>query len=350
MKEYGSDFHRCDHDFRGTSNYFDVIGCTRLFACGRHAIDVIVKQEGWKRIWTPAYFCYNVIGHIRGTGIEVMLYDDSPLRMNDDEVVRRLPYKEGDVLLRTQYFGLRGWRSNEGISVPVIEDHTHDLISDWAIRSDADWCFASLRKILPVAAGGILWSPKGKQLPDGIRTTDECEKMARIRYEAMDMKREYLRSPLSGVSDKDSFREKYIDSEECIDTLALSGIDHESEEITRAMNIKMWTDLKHNNWLQAVGKLDKRIHVLGIEKGYNWHPFSLTLLMESAKEREKMRSYMIHHQIYPAILWRMPNDSEFAEAKDLSERILSVHCDIRYNQEDIEQLCNLINGFYDTNI
>lgn len=359
MKEFGSDFHRCDHDFRGASNFFDVLGCMRWYACGRHAIDAIVKQEGWNRIWMPAYFCYEVIGHIREMGIEVMLYDDSPLNENDDVVVRQLPFKKGDVLLRTQYFGLRRWRSNEGISVPVIEDHTHDLISDWALRSDADWCVASLRKILPVAAGGILWSPKYKQLPDAVAASDECELMARVRYEAMEMKHEYLmkvsscrfQEVSSEVKEqKDAFREKYIDSEERIDELTLSGIDKKSEEITRAMNIKLWTDLKHDNWLIAVGMLDKKIRVFGIEKDNAWHPFSLTLLMDSAEEREKMRGYMIQHQIYPAILWRMPENCDFARAKDFSERMLSVHCDARYSRDAITELCDLINGYYDTDI
>ena len=46
----------------------------------------------------------------------------------------------------------------------------------------------------------------------------------------------------------------------------------------------------------------------------------------------------------------MPEDSEFGEAKDFSERMLSVHCDFRYSREDIKEMCNIINGFYDTDI
>lgn len=356
MKEFGSDFHRCDHDFRGASNYLDVMGCTRLYACGRHAIDAIVKHGGWKRIWMPAYFCYEVMGHLRNQ-FEVVLYDDSPLNTKDDEVVRQLPYKEGDVLLRTDYFGLRARRTNEEIAVPVIEDHTHGLITDWALRSDADYCIASLRKSLPVAAGGILWSPKGRQLPDAIYETDECREMAEIRYQAMAIKAEYV-SNVSDVSEvsgeltelKNEFREKYIDSEERIDGLALSGIDHVSEEITRALNVNLWTDLKADNWYLCKELLNERFKVMEPESGKMVQPFSLVLLMESAEERERLRRYMIQHQIYPAILWRMPEDSEFAEARDFSERMLSVHCDIRYSREDIKEMCNTINGFYDTDI
>lgn len=345
-KEYGSDFHRCDHDFRGESNFCDVFGCTRWYACGRHAIDAIIKQEGWKRIWMPAYFCYEVIGHIKETGIKVMLYDDSPMRTNDDEIVRNLPYEEGDVLLRMNYFGMRRKRTNEGIVVPVIEDHTHGLITDWALNSDADWCVASLRKSLPLAAGGMLWSPKGKQLPDAICATEECKQMADIRYEAMTMKAEYLRYG----GNKEAFREKYLDSEERIDNLALSGIDAESMEITRALNLKLWTDLKSENWHIAKDLLNKRFTLLGREMEDYQQPFSLVILMESAEERERLRKYMIQNQIYPAILWRMPEDSEFGEAKDFSDRMLSVHCDIRYSRKDIIEMCNLINNFYDTDI
>lgn len=346
MKEYGSDFHRCDHDFRGPSDFCDVLGSTRWYACGRHAIEALIRQEGWKRIWIPAYFCYEVIGHIKGTGIEVVLYDDCPIRMDDDEVVRGLPYQEGDVLLRMNYFGVRKKRTNEGIVVPVIEDHTHGLITDWALESDADWCVASLRKSLPVAAGGVLWSPKGKQLPDAVGETDDCRQMAKIRYEAMTMKAEYLRYG----GDKEAFRERYLDSEERIDRLSLSGIDAESMEITRALNVKQWTDLKRDNWLVAKGLFDKRFKVLGSEREDYWQPFSLVILMESAEERESLRRYMIQHCLYPAILWRMPEDSPFAEVKDFADRMLSVHCDIRYSRNDIAEICKIINGYFDTDI
>ena len=56
--------------------------------------------------------------------------------------------------------------------------------------SAAGYGIASLRKSWPVAAGGILWSPKGKQLPEDIKASEDCEKMAEIPYPAMAMKAE----------------------------------------------------------------------------------------------------------------------------------------------------------------
>lgn len=349
MKEYGSDFHSCAHDFLDATNFLDVMGCTRMYSCGRHAIDAIVKHRGWKRIWMPAYFCYEVMEHLRNH-FEVVLYDDSPLNTKDDEVVCKLPYKEGDVLLRTDYFGFRKYRTNEGIGVPVIEDHTHGIITDWALRSNADYCIASLRKSLPVAAGGILWSPKGLLLPDSIKASEDCEAMAKTRYDAMKMKAEYLKNPTADAATKDAFREKYLESEDKIAILALSGIDHESEAIIKALNIKMWTDLKTDNWYLCKELLDKRFKVIEPESSKTTQPFSLVILMDSVEEREKLRKYMIQHQIYPAILWHIPENCEFTEAKSFSEKMLSVHCDIRYGRTDITTMCEIINRFYDTDI
>ena len=61
MIEYGSDFYTCDIVYCPLSNSFKDMGDVRFYASGRHAIDAIVYQEGWKRMWVPAYFCYEVI-------------------------------------------------------------------------------------------------------------------------------------------------------------------------------------------------------------------------------------------------------------------------------------------------
>lgn len=343
MREYGSDFHRCDSDFYGLSNYFNGLGCARFYACGRHAIDAIVAQEGWKRVWIPAYFCYEVVKHISASGIAVQFYYDYPLCNDDDALVRSLPYIEGDVLLRVNFFGLRGWRSNQDIPVPVIEDHTHALISGWALNSNADWCIASIRKSLPVAAGGILWSPIGKKLPKQIEASSACEEMAKIRYTAMKMKADYLR--IGG--DKNVFRNKYIDSEEMIEHLVLSGMDKESTRIIHAMDIKLWTELRSDNWHLAYSMLNKNFVILKSVEEDCWQPFSLIILCNSAEERIALRQYLIENCIYPAILWQVPENTAFPAVLDFSQRMLVVHCDIRYDRNEIEKMCRIINSYYD---
>ncbi|WP_287620957.1 hypothetical protein [Parabacteroides sp.] len=343
MKEYGSDFHVCGMDYRIPSNLFNNIGNFRFYACGRHAIDAIILQEGWKRIWIPAYFCYEVINHIKQLGIEIIFYDDNPLCEDDDILVRNLPYRERDVLLRMNYFGLRNRRSNKCISVPVIEDHSHDLFSNWSLNSDADWCIASVRKSLPVAAGGILWSPLGKRLPDQIESTGLCERMASIRYDAMRIKSDYLKMD----GDKTAFREKYIQSERMLAQLPLSGMDKESFASLLTIDLKQWIYRRFENWNAAIDMLNRRFVILKSLDIEYWQPFSLVFLCESFEERMALRQYLIKNCIYPAILWEILDNSHFMNALDFSRRMLSIPCDARYNQEQIKKMCSIINSFYD---
>lgn len=345
MIEFGSDFNYVnileDRCFPENSSTIDF----RFYACGRQAIEALIFQEKWQRIWIPAYFCYEVISHIASTGIEVMFYDDNPLVDNDSsiKIISNLPLLSGDVILRVNFFGFRGFTSNYRIPVPVIEDHTHDLLSDWAKNSDADWCIASIRKSLPIAAGGILWSPKNKILPKQVKVSEECKKMALLRYEAMRNKTDYLEKG----GDKKIFRDKFILSEKMIEQLAISGMDRESRTILDNMDINSWTENRKENWEHAVLLLNSKFNVVRPKSFNPWNPFSIILLCNTAEERTSFRTYLINNDVYPAILWSVPKNSIYRDAVDISERMLSIHCDARYTKSDIELLCKILNSYYD---
>ena len=70
--------------------------------------------------------------------------------------------------------------------------------------------------------------------------------------------------------------------------------------------------------------------------------FSLVLLLESKERRDALRKDLIDKCVYPAILWKVP-ESASEESKRFSERMLSIHCDGRYNEEDIKQLADILN-------
>lgn len=346
MIEYGSDFHECHSDFIG-DNTFERLNrhCLRYFADGREAIEVIVGCEKSCRIWVPGYFCYDVIKHIeKNTRVTVMLYDDNPLRIDDSDLVRKLPYEDGDILLRVNYFGLRTEsRTNAGISVPVIEDHTHDIISDWSLNSDADWCIASLRKSIPIATGGVLWSPKGKALPPQTKCSEDCSLLSEMRYMAMSLKSTYLE--VGG--DKSLFREKFIRTEEMFDYINLSGIDTQSLKIFKTFDIVHWETAKLENWNIACDCLNDKLTVVGPMENGTYHPFSLIFLCASDYDRILFKQYLVDNCIYPALLWHVPETCEFKKACDFSSRMLSVHCDARYTEHEIIEMCNIINKYYD---
>ena len=333
MKEFGSDFHLVEGVFQGGESLLGFYPKAVLFANGRHALETVLRQGRYARIWLPDYFCYEVVGHVRRMGVEVAFYPDCPLESDDDRIIRGLPFRRGDVLLRVNYFGWRGRRDSAGIPVPVIEDHSHDLLGEWANGSNADWCVASLRKTLPLPEGGILWSPRGNSLEQP-ESTEENEGCSRERLEGMRLKRDYLRGK---KVDKGVFREMFLRTEEELGRLALSGLSAESLRMLGELDVVGWYRRKKENWECLVKGMETKAELSMIEKGELDTPFSFVIRLGSRGERDRVRGRLIEERVYPAVLWDVP-DTAGAEARSFSGRMLSIHCDGRYAPEDMGEL------------
>lgn len=295
----------------------------------------LYRSQGWHRLWVPEYFCYDVVASLRDSGLELWFYTDYP--GNNDNENLNLDFRAGDALLRVNYFGMRSYRSPEKLMVPVVEDHTHDLIGDWALRSTADWCIASLRKSLPIPEGGMLWSPVGLRQLEQPTLSDENEKIAAIRWEAMKLKARYL----AGENvEKAAFRAGFVDTEDYFDRADVCDIDSLSREYLTQFDVRDWYNKKRENWelLRDIKKDGIRV-VLPECRGC--YPFSLVLLFDSFEERNRVRKELIERQIYPAILWNIPEPKD-GDVFKFSRGMLSIHCDARYTKEDILQMRSII--------
>ena len=338
MREFGSDYHLLDNYFSNRASLQRIYPDAIFYANGRQCLRALIEQNGWQRIWLPQYFCYEVINAVQATGIQIAYYVDYPT-CDDVCNIFKLNFETGDVLFRVNYFGLRNYRDEKYISIPVIEDHSHDLLGHWALYSNADWCIASLRKSLPIAEGGMLWSPKGKKIEEVSKSISENESIAEIRWEAMEQKSMYLEEK---ISSKNEFRKKFINTEEAQSTLPLSSIDSRSIEYLAHFDINAWCNSKKKNWKYLNDMFLKDINVLSPEDGF-CNPFSFVVLMNDIETRELVYKNLIQASIYPAILWKIPSDITVASAvDDISGRILSIHCDGRYTENDIHELsCKL---------
>ena len=338
MIEFGSDFHFIDSYNSGRAHLTDVYRNAILLADGRQCIVVLIRQYGWKRIWMPDYFCYEVIETIKEqTGIIVKFYEDTPLHEGQ---VDNLPFREGDVLLRMNFFGMRGQRNNKKITCPVIEDHTHDMFAHWALYSDADWCIASIRKSLPLPEGGMMWSPKGHKLTVEVLPTDENEQIAATRWKGMEMKSRYLNG--EDVS-KDEFRRHYTETEEWFDHAEPALLDERSKTVvSKQLDINLWQGAKRKNWALLQRLVNRDVCKVLNPEDETCTMFSLVLLFDNKETRDKVRKHLIEACVYPAILWAVP-ESASENARCFSEIMLSVHCDGRYTEDDIRQLANILN-------
>ena len=345
MIEFGSDYHLCGEEYMKEKVSYNFLQGKCLYACGRHAFGALIQHNDWKRIWVPAYFCYEVVEYIETLHIDVKLYNDFPGNKDVIYNINQLPFEVGDVLLRVNFFGVDSVKRCN-LNIPIIEDHTLGLNSEWMLNSTADWCVASLRKSLPIAMGGILWSPKGYSLPPSIAATEELNELVSKRYDAMKLKADYLNGRFH---QKDLFRSLYIETEQQIESLSLSGIDSKTLYILEYLDLEKWLNAKKINWQVAFDLLEK-YDVLHIVDGENITPFSIVIKCTSQKERDSLKRHLVDRNIYPAILWAIPDCSCFVDACDFSNRMLSIHCDARYDVDDIKYICEQIVEFYDSNL
>lgn len=337
MKEFGSDFHYIDTYHSARTHLTDIYSNAVLLADGRQCIVALIRQYEWKRIWMPEYFCYEVIDSIKvATSIDIAFYHDYPLSTDDGDTISEIPFREGDVLFRVNYFGLREFRSNSNVPVPVIEDHTHDLLGHWALYSDADWCIASLRKSLPLPEGGMIWSPKGHILTAGISRNVENEKVAAIRWEGMRMKADYLNGIMN---DKEAFRKRFLDTEGWFDHAEVSAIDWNSREYIENFDINAWHVARKRNWYQLHRLIDAECL---LPQDDSCTPFSFVILTDNHTVRECLRRKLIDKFVYPVVLWKVPDTAD-REVLDLSQRLLSIHCDGRYSDDNIHCMAGIIN-------
>ena len=338
MIEFGSDFHYIDTYNSVGKRLSDYIPSALYFADGRQALIYLYKSQGWKRLWIPEYFCHDVIKSLKEAGIDVVFYADLPAYKEDratlEAIQKKGYFRPTDAVLRVNYFGLRSYRTSVELSVAaVVEDHTHDLIGDWASKSTADWCIASLRKTLPVPEGGILWSPKGLTLPKVPESFEINEQIASVRWDAMALKARYL---AGDHIEKSAFRSGYVDTEAFFDTCDVCALDDRSQEYLLSFDIGTWYQKKLDNWRLLSDIHYQDVKVLRPESS-QCYPFSLVLVFDSHDKRDKVRQALIENNVYPAILWCIPSPTD-GDVFMMSNNILSIHCDARYSEEDIREL------------
>ena len=349
--ESGSDFHwmypwtMSNSPMPWEENYL-------LMGTGREVFRALISfgqaNRNWRRLWIPIYFCQVVVASLISTGIEVLTYPDSP--RNSGGQLDNLEFRPGDVLLLVNYFGLRDKFTLPAIdrnAIDIIEDHTHDPWSHWAWNSDADWCVASLRKTLPIPDGGVLWSPAGHQLPPAASVTPEHRLAALDKFAAMVLKSLYLgNTPVK----KEDFRSLAIAGEESYDQGEASGIYEWVAGLLSTFPVEAWREQRRLNYQTMSACLADLpwVEVLQPVNSLFATPFSAVLVCDSPARQSRLRERLISANIYPAILWPL-NEAVIAgippEHLDLSRQMLSIHCDMRYTQSDMEYVASLISKF-----
>lgn len=341
-KEYGSDFHFINFfEKNSNSSIQEIYPRSQLYFSGRAALFNIIKTGielyNWKRIYLPEYYCHDVDEFIKFLPVDICYYSDGPYIEVELDFIET--DKDTNVFVHVNYFGFNEQSRLNFKHAFIIEDHTHDLASNWALNSTAHYCFASLRKSLPVPAGGIIWSPKLLNLPESPQESELSNLAVYMKLSAMLLKQNYLED---GNVDKQDFRNLYMNSElffEKQETNAALPLI-----ICKAINnipVQLLRRNKINNYKILSSAIKRKNLIWQKDLNEKQCPFGLIFLFDDEQERNAMKNYLIENKIYAAVLW--PNQ-QVKNAIDFSARILFIHCDDRYNLADMQYIAESINN------
>jgi hypothetical protein len=305
----------------------------RLYGSGRQALLALLesgkREHGWRALHIPDYYCPEVVSDAAGV-LPVSRYDVGPMSTSAS-----IQAEDQAVVVAVSYFGAPPVipQTPPGVRTTLVIDASHDPRAPWLSRVPADYVFVSLRKTMPLPDGGALWAPTSKALPPCAPLTDTHRVTTSHALSAMCLKAAYL---AGAPIEKDRYLELYAACETSLCGASISGISEYSRQALRALALDdMWRRRAENGRVFAME--------LGSLPGVTVQafPFGIVLECESHSQREALRRSLIEHRVYPAVLWTLPPSSP-PHHYDFSLRMLFLHCDSRWNSDDMLRAADLV--------
>lgn len=327
VREIGSEFHKMLPD---RSQGFDYPITGSLVFSGRTAIETVLKEiTGAKKAILPSYCCYSIIQPFLDAGIEVEFY---PVYFADTLNIEINIPENTDIFFWCNYFGFTVPMPNlSEFSGVIIEDITHSLFSERVYHSQSDYLIASLRKWEPINCGGYCSSVNGKIKYEP--TMSPPLEYIRIKTSAMELKKEYLLD--FDIEKKRQFLAMFSASNHWLaENYSELSIDPWSKEYLSTVNIEKQREIRRRNAKVLYGGLGGEVRFLFPIEDMDC-PLFVPVLVHN---REKIRKALISNQIYCPIHWPKPVQCD----SNLYEQELSLICDQRYNEKDMERIVSVL--------
>lgn len=297
-------------------------------------------------ILCPAYSCWSMTAPFEFTGWTVIYYRlNEDLTVDIDYLKQQLRFCRPDAILTMNFYGIASTNAAIAIvkeyneKITIIEDFSHcTFCLDLLFNEQVDYYVSSIRKSIGVSDGAMILSKKptnkayiGSDAPD----------FGEIRLNAQHQKARYAFS--KSLNDKDFFLSELRHGEELIDKLdGVHPISEVSQKQIESINGTEIAYARRENmkhlWSLLSGKVEM-IH--GLERSFNGAPFSLPILVEN---RDTVQKQLAQKGVYAPVLW--PTNEKAREvcgvSAYVSDHMLSIPIDQRYNYDDIEDIGHII--------
>ena len=298
------------------------------------------KTNGRGRVWAPDYLCSSVFRAIINQGISFATYIDLPGAVS--MILPPAP-EDDDLVLIAHYFGKlntgalawlegypeRRWR--------VLEDCVQSPYSK-GVGVIGEYAITSLRKWWPVPDGAALYSAL-PVLNSDLVPPDE-------NFISQRLAAKILRT--TGRSEP-----RYLawiqESEAILDTSPPRKCSWLSEQLLSSVDKATALACRRSNWQFIHFWLNEGIgestEVSSLYDGLLDGEVPLIYPIKVAQgHRDRLRAWLAEHHIYCPIHWNL-TESASPVASRLSEKILSIPIDQRYDEKDMVKIIGALTAF-----
>lgn len=338
-KEIGSEFPLLHNDCSNSmSQYpYDIRNGCFVFS-GRTAIEtVLLNESSIHKALLPSYCCDSMIEPFRKLGIEVEFYT---VKFVDGIKIELNVAADVDCILWCNYFGftlpmpdMSEFIERGGV---LIEDITHSLYSREQFHEQSHYRVASIRKWESILCGGYCISKQEKLLYIPWKKPDNL--FLHNKKNAMLLKQRYL----EGKDDigKQKYLQMYADANKWLaENFSGLSIDEYSKKYLHHINYVQHKNQRINNAKVLYRGLKNQMNIEFMFDIHNMDcPLFVPVLIKNGN-RDDVRKRLIDKDIYCPVHWPHPNaDCE----SNLYEIELSLVCDHRYNEEDMQRIIDVL--------
>lgn len=310
-------------------------GPALFLANARSGIALLTQRLAPVQVWLPSYLCGVIPAAIRRDSTTTRFYE-----VNGDLVQPSLAWldevRPGDLVILVDYFGFpcdtRCAKEAKRLGAWILEDAVQALLSQEVGRF-ADFVLFSPRKYVGVPDGGILllnreldWSglePLASPAEWWLRALQAT--VLRREFDRHGGNREWFEM-FQHVEYEGPIG--YYAMSELSRTLLLNSFDYEAIAQRRRDNYGYLCQVLPEIALFPL--LSSTVVPLG---------FPIRL-----RNRDAVRQVLFDHQIYPPIHWPIENlvPARFYASHRLAGEIMTLPCDQRYGQSDMERMADLV--------
>lgn len=302
-----------------------------LLVNARAGLRLLVEQGRPQQVWLPAYICDVMVAAVQAAGQSPRFYPLGP-DLRADGLAWQDDVRQGDLVVVVDYFGFPPDETviqaarNRGAR--VVEDAAQALLSSHP-GADADFVLFSPRKFVGVPDGGIL------RVKDKAAWIDADPPPPPGRWWLQAFTAGVLRREFDRHGGQRRWFQLFQEAERtapsrlyAMSTLAEALLRHSFDYASIARK-------RVANYRALASALER--WALYPELPDHVVPVGFPIRLP---ERDRVRQALFAREIFPPVHWPLAGviPHEFRPCHELAEQIMTLPCDQRYNQGDMERI------------